>query len=435
MLSSFLIKYRSIILIASPTFSAVIDYKRKVLDNGLRVLINRDVDTKLASVSLTYDVGSKNEVEEKTGLAHLMEHLMFNGTEKVPDFDQYLQFAAGDSNAFTNADMTNFYELLPAENLETVLWLESDRMQHLVIDDLKFKRERNVVIEEYKETCLTAPYGLAWHHLSDLSFKQHPYKWPTIGRSENDLLNIEVKDAQRFYQRFFNPANAILSIAGNIAFERVFDLVEQYFGGIRKISESKENLITEPTQRGFRERIEEIDVPQDSFYLVFHMCARNNHEYYPADILSDILGNGKSSRLYKSLVLETSMLTEVDAYVTGNMDPGLLVIEGKANSKENIEIALDKIWEILEELKMVSISHHELEKLLNKVESNMVLSEISILNKAMSLSYYELLGNTSLINNEFQRYQEVDADKIKDISSKILTKENASLLRYHNKIN
>jgi predicted Zn-dependent peptidase len=408
----------------------VIDYKRHVLDNGLTIIIQEDNGTSQAALNMLYNVGSRDEEESKSGLAHLFEHLMFNGTRLVDDFDYQMQLAGGDSNAFTNNDITNFYEILPAENIESAIWLEADRMKYLHIDENKFERERNVVIEEFKETCLTPPYGYVWHHLSSLAYKVHPYRWPTIGKSIDDLRNLNIDDARSFYELNFCPSNAILAITGNVNSGQVLETCNRFFGDINVGSRNVHELTKEPLQSGYREYIYSSEIPLESFYMVFHMAERDSLNYYTADLLSDILGNGKSSRLYKSLVVEEPVLAEIDAYVTGSLDPGLLVIEGKVHPGREIEETISKIWDNIDLLKSAHISERELIKYLNKVESNMVFSEINLLSRAMSMSYYELLGNVDLVNSEINLYKQVNTEKIRQSAEKVLTKENCSLLIY-----
>jgi len=408
----------------------LIAFSRFELDNGLRVLVHEDDSTPMVAVNLLYNVGSRDESPEKTGFAHLFEHLMFGGSANVPDFDEPIQMAGGENNAFTNADITNFYELMPAENLEIALWLESDRMFSLNFDDNVLEVQRKVVIEEFKETCLNQPYGDAWHHLSELAYKVHPYRWPTIGRVPKHVEDATMDDVKEFFFKFYRPNNAILVIAGNVKLADVKTKVQKWFGNIPAGNVPERHLPKEPAQLKLARKIQQANVPVDALYIAFHCPSRTDKDFYATDLLTDVLSNGPSSRLYRRLLKEQQLFSSIDCYITGNIDPGLLIIEGKPADGVSLETASAAIWKELEELKNELISERELQKLKNKIESSLTFSETNVLNKAINLAFFELLGNAHQINEEAQLYEKVITADIQRMAQQLLTKENCSELFY-----
>lgn len=408
----------------------MIAFNRFELENGLRVLVHEDDSTPMVAVNVLYNIGSRDELPEKTGFAHLFEHLMFGGSVNIPDFDDPIQRAGGDNNAFTNNDVTNFYDILPAENLETGLWLESDRMLRLNFDDKVLKVQRKVVVEEFKETCLNQPYGDVWHHIADLAYQVHPYRWPVIGKVPKHVEDATLKDVEDFFFKYYRPNNAILVISGQVKTAKIKCLVEHWFGDIPKGNIPKRRIPAEPPQKKLQQRIQQANVPVDALYLAFHMPARTDADYYPTDLLSDVLSNGRSSRLFRRLLKEKQLFSQIDCYVTGNIDPGLFIIEGKPAEGISLEEAEAAIWKELEKLKASLISEKELQKLKNKMESALVFSESNILNKAINLAYFELMGNANQINEEVALYQQVGTKDIHRMANKIFTKENCSELYY-----
>lgn len=386
----------------------------------------------MVAVNMLYNVGSRDELPEKTGFAHLFEHLMFGGSANAPNFDDHIQNAGGECNAFTNNDLTNFYNILPAQNLETAIWLEADRMANLTISQKALSVQRKVVLEEFKETCLNEPYGDVWHHLSDLAYKVHPYRWPTIGKVPKHVEDASLDDVRSFYNRFYRPNNAILVVAGNVVAEEVHTVVEKWFGNIPAGSMFKRRLPKEPPQRKFAQKIQRARVPLDALYLAFHSPARYEKAYYAADLLSDVLSNGQSSRLYRRLLKEQELLTSVDCYITGSMDPGLLIIEAKPADGVSLETVEKAIWEEINLLKNYQIDEWELQKLKNNIESNLVFSEMNVLNKAINLAFFDLLDDIDLINTEGKKYQELCVEDILMQAQKMLTEENCSTLYYQN---
>lgn len=408
----------------------MIEYSRTTLSNGLRVLIHEDKTTPLVAVNVLYNVGSKDESPEKTGFAHLFEHLMFGGSTNIKDYDGPIQMAGGDCNAFTNNDLTNFYQVLPVENIETALWLESDRMLSLDFNQRSLDIQRKVVLEEFNETCLNKPYGDAWHHLTDLAYKKHPYRWPTIGLIPKHIEDANLKDVEDFFFSHYRPNNAILVYSGNIDKEKAISLSEKWFGEIPNSKIPERNLPIEPKQIEFKRKIVKNNVPIDALYMAFHMPGRLHKDYHAVDLLSDVICNGRSSRFYKSLYKEQKIFSSIDAYITGNIEPGLLVIEGKLNDGVTLEQAEEKVWEELEKIKKEGVTELELQKYKNKVESTIEFSEASILNKAINLAFFELIGKPEMINTETILYNNINVEDIHRVACEILIPENCSELFY-----
>jgi zinc protease len=409
----------------------MVKFQRFVLDNGLRVLLNQDKQSPMIAFNMLYHVGSKDEIPQKTGLAHFFEHLMFSGTKSVPDFDLPVQMAGGENNAFTNADITNFYITLPAENIEIACWLESDRMQNLNLSQKAFDIQQKVVMEEFKETTLNRPFGDAWHHISDLTYQEHPYRWPTIGLDIEHIRKFKRSDALDFYHRYYHPANAILTLSGRFEFDEAKVMIEKWFGSIDSNGNgSRKKISAEPRQSGMKQRVVEAEVPSNAIYLAFKMPGRNHPDYHTYDLISDILGRGRSSRLYQNLVKKKEIYSYASAYITGNYDPGLLIIEGNPMHDIQLDDAFQKLREEIVRLKTELISNKELEKLKNKVESSLLFSETNILNKAINLAQYELLGDAGLINYQVEQYQAVTSEDIYRVANEVFVEENCSKLLY-----
>ncbi len=408
----------------------MIQFERFQLNNGLTVIVHEDKATPMATVNLLYKVGSKDEQPDKTGFAHLFEHLMFSGSENIKDFDIPIQNAGGESNAFTNKDITNFYAVLPAPNLETAFWLESDRMAGLSFEEEGLKVQRKVVVEEFKETCLNQPYGDAWHHLMGLAYKVHPYNWPTIGKEISHIEDATMADVKAFFHQYYRPNNAILVVSGNVKTTEVLKLADKWFGSIPAGTQPKKETIHEPPQEEFRFKEVVKAVPLDIIYLAFHIPNRNHPDYHKIDLLSDVLSNGASARLFRRLLKEQKLFTDIDCYITGSLDPGLFIIEGKPAHGVTIEQAEAAIWKELDQLKAERISEHELQKLKNKVESLLAFSESSSMTKAMNLAFFELIGDANLINQQADSYQKVTVEDIYEMANQVLRKENCSELRY-----
>lgn len=408
----------------------MIDYKSFTLPNGLQVYVHEDKATPLAAVNIMYNVGSRDEQEDKTGFAHLFEHLMFGGSQHIASYDEPLQRVGGENNAFTSPDVTNYYITLPALNLETAFWLESDRMMSLNFDPKVLEVQRKVVIEEFKQRYLNQPYGDVWLKLRPLAYQKHPYRWATIGKEVKHIEEATLEDVRRFFFKFYLPNNAIMVVAGNVTFEQVKELSEKWFGPIPAGEKYLRKLPAEPRQIEARLEVAEGDVPLDAIYKAYHMPGRTDVRYYTADLLSDILGRGKSSLFYDRLVMEQKLFSDISAYVTGSLDPGLLVISGKLRPGTTHEQAEEAIAAIVEEVQEKGVSKEELAKVKNQAEASLVFSEVDLLNRAMNLAFGALMGDPDLVNKEGDLIQAVTAEGIQAMARKILLPSNCSTLHY-----
>lgn len=407
----------------------MIEFERFKLNNGLTVLFHKDVTTPMAVVNTLFDVGARDESEDKTGFAHLFEHLMFGGSVNIPDFDSPLQNAGGESNAFTSNDITNYYDILPAANLETALWLESDRMLSLAFTDKSLEVQRNVVIEEFKQRYLNQPYGDVWLELRPLAYEKHPYKWATIGKELSHIENATMDDVKSFFKKHYCPSNAILCIAGNFELAYVKEMVTKWYGDIPSGKKPARILPLEPEQTKFKEKTIERDVPTDAFYYAFKMPERRDPAYYVADILSDALGREKSSRLYIALKKEQQIVSNISAYITGSFDHGLLVISGKLNNGKTFDELDEALWKVLDELKKEQMPKEELARLMIKIRTEKEFSEQGLLNRAMNLCTFELLGDANGINEEREIYNAIQPEHLHEIAKYMLVKTNCTLLK------
>jgi zinc protease len=388
----------------------------------------------MAVVNVMYDVGAKDEDPNKTGFAHLFEHLMFGGSINIPEYDEPLQMAGGENNAYTTNDLTNYYIQLPAENLETAFWLESDRMLSLAFTDNSLEVQRKVVSEEFKEHYLNKPYGDVWLKLRDLAYEVHPYRWMTIGKELSHIENATLQDVKDFFFKHYRPTNAILVVAGNVTVEQVKALAEKWFGPIEPGEKYNRKLPVEPPQSRSKKLEVTAEVPLDSLYKCWHIYSRMDHRYYVSDLITEVLGGGGSSRLFQSLVKEKKLFSNIECYHFGTTDAGLLSIEGKLVKGVKMEDAEAAVSEELEKLKQEKISNAELQKVKNKTESMIAFEDMSLMNRANSLAYYELLGDASLMNTELDRYNKVTVDDVKQLSNEIFREENSTTLWYLSKV-
>jgi len=408
----------------------MVSYERFTLANGLRVLVHEDPTTPMAVVNILYDVGARDEHPDQTGFAHLFEHLMFGGSVNIPSYDEPLQRVGGENNAFTSNDITNYYITLPSVNLETAFWLESDRMLSLAFSEKSLEVQRNVVCEEFKQRYLNQPYGDVWLKLRPMAYKQHPYQWATIGKSLDHIENAKIEDVKAFFARHYNPTNAIMVVGGDVKLEEVKRLSEKWFGNIPGAEKLARMLPMEDDQNEERKETVYADVPLNAIYKVFHMPARTEPGYYAADLISDILSRGNSSRLFRNLLKDQKLFSDINAYLTGSLDAGLFVVEGKPLPGISMEVAEAAILKELERISTEPVPVDELTKVKNKMESTMVFSEMSLLDKAMNLAYFELLGDADGLNSEIQKYLDVTAEEIRNQAAHIFRKENSSTLYY-----
>ncbi|MDB4710695.1 insulinase family protein [Flavobacteriales bacterium] len=408
----------------------MIQSKKFKLSNGLRVVYHRDESSPVAAFNMLYDVGARDENPNKTGFAHLFEHLMFGGSSNIPDFDGPLQMAGGQSNAFTSNDITNYYMTLPSVNLESAFWLESDRLNLLDFNQNSLDVQRKVVIEEFKQRYLNQPYGDVWLLLRPLCYKIHPYKWATIGEKIQHIEDAKIEDVRAFFFKHYTPRNSILSIAADLEFEKIQELADKWFGSIEDRSEYTRILSPEPIQLEKRVLRVERNVPNDALYIAFHMDNRMGEDYHVADLISDILSRGKSGRFYKKLIKDNPKFIELSAFIMGSLDNGLFVIAGKPVKGTSLDAAYDLIRAELDLFSSDLMDERELQKNKNKIKSSLTFQEMSNLNKAMSLAYYELFDSSSEINNEFLKYENVSSSDIKRVASKLFSEKNSNILYY-----
>ena len=411
----------------------MITYDKTTLSNGLTVIANRDKASRMAAVNLLYKVGARNENPSRTGLAHLFEHLMFRGTHQVPDFDTPVQMACGENNAFTNNDYTDFYITLPCDNIETALWLESDRMTGLNLSEEACQIEKRVVIEEFRQRYLNQPYGDLNMLLRSMVYKKHPYRWATIGIAPEHIEQATIEEIRGFYARFYHPSNAILSVSGDFPSDKIFSLAEKWFGEITDKAQAIDAIPQEPTQSEARRLEVERDVPATTIVIAFHMGNRLSHDFFLGDMTSDLLAGGDSARLYERLIKRKRLFASVNAYISGDVDCGMFVFTGQLLPTTTEAEAEAAFWEEIDKLKSGEISDYELEKVKNKFEANTLFGELNVMNKAMNLGYYEMIGDLGLINREVDIYRSLAREEVADFSQRIFRIENSSTLIYRAK--
>ena len=418
------------ILVSLPYFAFMIRFERHKLANGMRVLVHRDEGTPMVTVNILYDAGSRDEDPGATGFAHLFEHLMFGGTPAVPLFDVPVMMAGGENNAFTNNDITNYYVTIPANNLETALWLEADRMRGLDLNEERLSNQKSVVTEEFRQRYLNQPYGDLMLLLRPLAYQVHPYRWPAIGMDISHIEKADLNTARQFYDRFYNPSNAILSVAGNVNPDEVFALAEKWFGGIPGGGPNKRNLPEEPEQSGRRELTVSRQVPAAHLLMAFHTSERNSRDFYILDLMTDILAGCDSARFPSLLVRQKELFSDADIYLSGDADPGLVIFSGRLRDGADIRKAEEAVTSELSRLTEEAVTPAELDKARNRYESHRLMSYLSAANKAFNLAYHEVLGNAEGINAEKEQYMSVTAGEITEVSGKTFRSANSTVIHY-----
>ncbi|OON68334.1 M16 family metallopeptidase [Hymenobacter sp. CRA2] len=408
----------------------MINFQEFSLANGLRCIVHEDFTQPMAVLNVLYNVGSRDEDPGHTGFAHLFEHLMFSGSVNIPSYDEPLQRVGGENNAFTSPDITNYYLTLPAQNIETAFWLESDRMLSLAFSENGLEVQRKVVVEEFKQTYLNQPYGDVWLKLRPLAYQHHPYQWATIGKEISHIENATMQQVRDFFAKHYSPSNAILVVAGAVSLAEAQQLAEKWFGPIPTGTRYERQLPREPRQTEARLLEVEADVPLSALYKVYHMPGRTEADYYAADLLSDVLGRGKSSRLYQRLVKEQALFNSISASVMGSLEPGLMVVSGKLNQGVSLADADAAVQAVVDELCQQPIDAEELEKVKNQAEASIVFSEVELLNRAMNLAYAKLMGDANFVNEESARVQAVQPADVLRAAQEYLRPDNCSTLRY-----
>jgi len=411
----------------------MIQFERFQLENGLRVVVHQDTSTPMAVVNVLYNVGAKDENPSKTGFAHLFEHLMFGGSVNIPVYDEPLQRAGGENNAYTTNDLTNYYCQIPAENIETAFWLESDRMLSLAFSPKSLEVQRKVVCEEFKEHYINKPYGDAWHKMRELAYTKHPYRWMTIGASLAHVEQATMEDVKDFFFQFYRPNNAVLVVTGNVNTAQVKELAEKWFGPIPAGKPYARNLPAEPQQEKSRTLDVRADVPMDMLMMTWHIGGRFDEGYHATDLLTDVLGGGASARLYEQLIKVKQLFSSIDCFHFGTVDPGLLVITGKLVKGVTMSVAEKAVMAEVEQIKNTLLPAKEVQKVINKTESLICFEDMSIMNRAHSLAFYELLGDAALMNEELAKYQAVTPEMIQKTANVIFNDNNRNTLYYYSK--
>lgn len=413
----------------------MVHFEKFKLDNGLTLIVHEDKSTPMAVLNILYKVGARDEKEENTGFAHLFEHLMFGGSKNIENFDTPLQLAGGENNAFTNNDFTNYYDIVPSVNLETAFWLESDRMLSLSFDQKVLDVQKDVVCEEFKERYFSQPYGQSWLQLRPLAYKEHPYKWATIGKELSHIENATMDDVKEFFYKYYRPNNAIMVVSGNVKADEILALTKKWFGDIPAGEDWERKLPTEPKQTEARHLEFEDNVPLNAIYKAYQMCDRLAPEYHATDLVSDVLSLGKSSRLKNELVKKQKLFHSIDAYISGSIDNGLFIIEGQLLDGVSYEDAEKGIQQEIDKIQQTLVEDKELEKLKNKIESTERMNNVSILNRTIEMANYELLGDVNMINTELDKYAKVTVEDIRTQAQKVLQADNCSTLYYKAKKN
>ncbi|MFM2386570.1 MAG: hypothetical protein RL660_1327 [Bacteroidota bacterium] len=408
----------------------MITYSKFTLDNGLRVLVHTDNTTPMVAVNVLYDVGAKDEQEDKTGFAHLFEHLMFGGSVNIPEYDEPLQVAGGENNAYTTNDLTNYYIQLPKKNIETALWLESDRMLNLAFSEKSLDVQSKVVCEEFKENYLNKPYGDVWHHLRELTYKVHPYKWMTIGKELSHIENAQLQDVKDFFAKHYNPSNAILCIAGDLSEQEAKDLVQKWFGNIPAGQKYHRNIASEPAQDAPREKTIQAQVPVSALFKAYHIPARMQAGYHECDLITEVLSGGKSARLYQALVKEQKLCSNISCYHLGTVEPGLIIIDAKIAEGVDIKQVNQAIDQVIQQFLAEGVTEQELTKVKNKTESILAFEDLGLINRANNLAFYELLGDASLINREGDLYNAVTCESLMAHAHRVFAANNSNTLYY-----
>ncbi len=409
---------------------AMIAIKKTVLDNGLRIVVHEDSTTPLASCNIVYGVGSRDEDRDHTGLAHLMEHFMFTGSRNVPDYDKVLQKAGAVNNAYTSQDLTHYYVIVPANNVETVFWLESDRMLAPAFRQQSLDIQKQVVIEEFKENYLNRPYGDLAMLFNDMAYKRHPYGWLPIGKSVEQIEAMDMDIVRDFHRRFYSPCNAVLTVAGNVRFDVVAALAEKWFGDIPSGEPVPRNYPQEAVPKAAELLTVERDVPSDVLLKGWPMCRRTHPDYYAYDLLSDLLGTGQSSYLYRAFVINRRLFTDISASIMGTVDEGLFLVSGRPAEGIRIEDADGELCRFLYGRTFVNDFAHDLPKVQNRAESILLNNEIKIDDRAMNIAVGETISNAEYFLNERAHYFSVTVEQLARLATVGLTPEKSFTLYY-----
>ncbi|HNX21751.1 MAG TPA: pitrilysin family protein [Bacteroidales bacterium] len=410
-----------------------ISFKRYILKNGLTLIVHEDHTTPLASCHIVYKVGSRDENSERTGMAHLLEHFMFCGSQHIPDYDIHLQNVGAINNAYTSQDITCYYITLPANNIETALWLESDRMLSLAFDQEQLDIQKHVVMEEFKENFLNRPFGDMWILFNQFVFQKHPYQWLPIGKNLEHIETTTMDDIRGFYNQFYVPNNAVIAISGDVFYDNIVNLVEKWFGDIPRGEQVQHKYILEAEQKESR-KIEFLrEVPYDMIMKGWSMCERKNPQFYAFDLLSDMLGSGQSSYLYETFVLDQKLFTDITSYITSTNDPGVFVIMGRPADGVSLEEADQALTEYLYHFTGGDNLDRNLQKVKNRVESLLLNNEIKAEDRGSTLAVSEAFGSIEEFENEKESYFAVTNQQIIDIFKNVIVSDKENTIFYRKK--
>lgn len=408
----------------------MIEYSVHTLGNGLRVVHHHSPGAATVAVNVLYNVGARDEDPEHTGMAHLFEHLMFGGSVNIADFDGEMELAGGWNNAWTTNDFTNFYSVIPKANINTALWLESDRMLRPAFSPKVLEVQRKVVVEEFKQTCLNKPYGDMNHYLRSLLYKVHPYRWPTIGLTPEHIERVTGEDVERFFYAHYAPDNAVLVIAGDLTAEEAFGLAEKWFGDIPARHPAPRHLPAEPPIESARELTARGHVDTTALTIAFPMAERGGEGYEAADIITDIFSTGISSRFKRGLLKTHDIFTEADAAIAGSEEPGYLAIGARLRDADpdTARRAIDILWQEIDRLTTDGVTEEELARVLNKFESTHKFSATTLVAKAQNLAHAVMTGTDP--NDTVARYRTLTPDSIATTARKLLRRDSSATLTY-----
>lgn len=406
----------------------MINYETFTLTNGLKVIVHQDKSIPKVVFNILYRVGSKDEESSRTGFAHLFEHLMFRGSKNIPKYDTPLQRVGGQNNAFTSADVTNYYLNLPANQLETAFWLESDRMLELGLTEEKLETEKEVVINEYKQRYLNQPYGDAQLRMREMAFKVHPYRWTPIGQKMSHIAQATMEDVKDFFYGYYAPNNATLVVAGDVDMDQVHRLTEKWFGPIPKRPLKKHLIEQEPAQETARQETCHGPVPHPAVYKMYHIPAHTDPNYYTFEIIAALLASGTNSRLYQKLVKQQKVAMSVSAFSWQLHDPGVMSIDGHVAEGHSIAAYETAVQETLNELQ--NTTEADLQRMKNKLEAGHVMEQTSLFQKALNLAFSDTLGDVRLTNEVVNRFHNVTLNQVKEAAATYFVPNNASTLYY-----
>jgi zinc protease len=408
----------------------MINYESFELTNGLKVIVHPDQQSPTVAFNLIYNVGSRDENPNKTGFAHLFEHLMFGGSENIPDYDIPLQKVGAQNNAYTTPDITNYYITLPQQNLETAFWLESDRMKALSFDQKVLDIQKSVVIEEFKQRYLNQPYGDLMLKLRPLVYQNHSYSWATIGKSIEHIESFSMDDVKDFFYKYYLPNNACLVVGGYVKTTEIEKLSKKWFGDIpagfipqRNLPQNE--LIAEPIKVTI-----EKSMPQKMLSLAYLMPPRFDSDYYNLDFLSDTLGQGKASYFYQKLVSQKKLFTNCSAYHTGSLDQGMFIISASLQPEIDYELAEKEIQMTMQKFINEDINAEEIQRAKTQLSVSEGFQDVNLLNRCVKLAYAANAGNPNKIELENQLYQDVSLDSIIQSSKEHIFQKNHVSLRY-----